>query len=166
VARRQRYRIRVAGVDHEVEVDGTTVWVDGREYVVDPAGGGATIVRDGNTHTEVVLDPALASAWVAGSVVAVDVRTPQQLAFEEQAAAQGAKSGAVMSAPMPGRIVRVLVADGDAVEPDAPLVIIEAMKMENEVRAPAAGTIARLSVSAGQTVEAGQLLCEIAAHPE
>jgi biotin carboxyl carrier protein len=166
MGRRQRYRIRVAGIDHEVEVDGEQVWVDGRRFTVDAAAAGASIVRDGASQTQVVLDPALTSAWVDGTVVAVEVRTPQQLAFEEQAAAHAGKSGAVMAAPMPGRIVRVLVAEGDTVEPDDPLVIIEAMKMENEVRAPVAGTVARLVAIAGQTVESGQLLCEIAAHPD
>ncbi|MCA9653525.1 MAG: acetyl-CoA carboxylase biotin carboxyl carrier protein subunit [Myxococcales bacterium] len=66
---------------------------------------------------------------------------------------------------MPGRVVRVLVAEGDAVDADDPLLIVEAMKMENEVRAPAAGVVRRVAVATGDTVEAGQLLCELDEPP-
>jgi biotin carboxyl carrier protein len=64
-------------------------------------------------------------------------------------------------APMPGRIVRVLVARGDAVELRQPVVVIEAMKMENELRAPKAGTVKDVAVEAGAPVEAGRLLVVI-----
>ncbi|MCB9700267.1 MAG: acetyl-CoA carboxylase biotin carboxyl carrier protein subunit [Myxococcales bacterium] len=62
---------------------------------------------------------------------------------------------------MPGRVVRILVAEGEAVEKGAAVIIVEAMKMENEMYAAAAGVIKRLAVSQGDTVEAGQLLCEL-----
>lgn len=60
----------------------------------------------------------------------------------------------LIAAPMPGKIVDVLVTQGDTVEAGQPLVIIEAMKMQNELTAPIAGTIAEVSVKAGDTVEA------------
>ncbi|MBP7799398.1 MAG: acetyl-CoA carboxylase biotin carboxyl carrier protein subunit [Thermoanaerobaculaceae bacterium] len=59
---------------------------------------------------------------------------------------------------MPGRIVKVLVADGQTVAAGAGLVVLEAMKMQNELRAPRAGRVRQLAVCAGQTVEAGQTL--------
>ncbi|MCH9681746.1 MAG: acetyl-CoA carboxylase biotin carboxyl carrier protein subunit [Deltaproteobacteria bacterium] len=62
---------------------------------------------------------------------------------------------------MPGRVVRVMVSEGEAVEADAPLLIVEAMKMENEVRTPTAGVVRTVSVAAGDTVDAGQTLCEL-----
>jgi biotin carboxyl carrier protein len=64
-------------------------------------------------------------------------------------------------APMPGRIVRVLVKVGDTVELRQPVVVIEAMKMENELRAPKAGTIKEVAVEPGAPVEAGRLLVVI-----
>jgi biotin carboxyl carrier protein len=64
-------------------------------------------------------------------------------------------------APMPGKIVRVLVKKGEAVRARQPVVIIEAMKMENDVRAASDGTLAEIHVRDGQSVEAGALLAVI-----
>ena len=61
-------------------------------------------------------------------------------------------------APMPGKIVRLLVKSGDAIEAGQGIAVVEAMKMQNEIRSPKNGTIERLLVSAGQTVSAGEVL--------
>jgi len=84
------------------------------------------------------------------------------------ALAEGARGGvfaprkldgpARLCAPMPGRVVRVLTAVGKAVEAGEGLVVVEAMKMENELRAPRAGEVVELRVGEGQAVEAGALL--------
>jgi biotin carboxyl carrier protein len=62
---------------------------------------------------------------------------------------------------MPGRVVRVLAAAGDDVAAGQGLVVIEAMKMENEIRAPRAGRVLELGVREGQAVEAGALLAVV-----
>jgi biotin carboxyl carrier protein len=67
----------------------------------------------------------------------------------------------VVKALMPGRVVRVLVAKGEAVKKGAGLLILEAMKMENEITAPADGTVDELFVEPGQTVESGAELLHI-----
>jgi biotin carboxyl carrier protein len=59
---------------------------------------------------------------------------------------------------MPGKVLRVLVTVGEAVTERQPVVVVEAMKMENELRAAAAGVVAELHVSEGQSVDAGTLL--------
>ncbi|NNF26941.1 MAG: hypothetical protein HKN73_06975 [Gemmatimonadetes bacterium] len=61
---------------------------------------------------------------------------------------------------MPGLVVKVEVAEGDAVEVGQGLVVVEAMKMENELTATAAGTVARVAVNAGDAVEKDQVLLE------
>ncbi|MDE3153993.1 MAG: acetyl-CoA carboxylase biotin carboxyl carrier protein subunit, partial [Acidobacteriota bacterium] len=61
-------------------------------------------------------------------------------------------------APMPGKVVRVLVAPGDAVTVRQPLVVVEAMKMENELRSPKDGVVREIKVGEGVSVEAGSLL--------
>jgi biotin carboxyl carrier protein len=63
-----------------------------------------------------------------------------------------------ITAPMPGRIVRVLVQPGDIVELRQPVIVIEAMKMENELRAPKAGVVKEVAVEPGASVESGRLL--------
>src|SRR3990172_2898896 len=62
------------------------------------------------------------------------------------------------SPPMPGKVIAVLVSEGDVVEKGQGLVIVEAMKMENEVRSPSAATVKEIKVKAGNTVEGGAVL--------
>jgi biotin carboxyl carrier protein len=64
-------------------------------------------------------------------------------------------------APMPGKVVRVLVKAGDAVEAGQGLLVVEAMKMQNELRSPKRGVVQRLSVSEGEPVNAGQVLLSV-----
>lgn len=66
-----------------------------------------------------------------------------------------------MRSVMPGIIRGLLVAEGDEVEVDSPILLLEAMKMENEIRSPLAGKVSRLAVEPGQTVAAGELLAVI-----
>jgi biotin carboxyl carrier protein len=63
-----------------------------------------------------------------------------------------------VSVPMPGKVMAVLVSEGDVVEKGQGLVIVEAMKMENEVRSPSAGTVKDIRVKAGDTVVGGAVL--------
>lgn len=76
-------------------------------------------------------------------------------------AAPAPAGGEKISAPMPGNILSVNVKDGDTVKKGDILMILEAMKMENEILAPVDGTVAAVSVTKGQTVETGALLCVI-----
>jgi acetyl-CoA/propionyl-CoA carboxylase biotin carboxyl carrier protein len=64
-----------------------------------------------------------------------------------------------IAAPMPGRVVRVLVEAGDEVAARQGVVVVEAMKMENEITSPRAGTVSSLSVEPGQPVTTGQVIC-------
>ncbi len=76
------------------------------------------------------------------------------------AAPQGA--GTEVKAPMPGNILQVNVKPGDAVKEGQQLMVLEAMKMENEILAPVSGKITVIAVAKGSTVESGSLLCTIA----
>jgi len=70
-------------------------------------------------------------------------------------------SADVVKTQMPGRVVRILVSEGDEVEKGTPVIVVEAMKMENELTAPRDGTIARLCVVEGQQVEGKTVLIEL-----
>ncbi|HKV63281.1 MAG TPA: biotin/lipoyl-containing protein [Candidatus Acidoferrum sp.] len=65
-------------------------------------------------------------------------------------------------APMPGKVVRLLVKEGDQVEAGQGLLVVEAMKMQNEVRSPKSGTVERVLTEEGQPVNAGEILCIVA----
>ncbi len=92
----------------------------------------------------------------------VDLEGEQRARLRERATraiGDRARGGPLeLRAIIPGRVVSVDVAEGDAVEAGQRVLVIEAMKMQNELRSPRAGTIARLAVGAGQTVELGDLL--------
>jgi biotin carboxyl carrier protein len=110
----------------------------------------------GTERLEIVVD-----GWRFEAVVEPARRSVlRDLARRERGA--GGEGPQVVQAPLPGRIVRVWVRAGDAVEAGAPLCSLEAMKMENEIRAARAGTIERVSVTAGAHVEHGDELVVIA----
>ena len=76
-------------------------------------------------------------------------------------AGAGARGEQSISAPMPGRVVRILVSPGDEVAVRQPVAVVEAMKMENELRSPKAGRVKDVSVAPGTSVEAGRVLVVI-----
>ncbi|MCE2390114.1 MAG: hypothetical protein J4G09_01365 [Proteobacteria bacterium] len=80
--------------------------------------------------------------------------------------ARGAGGTQELRAQMPGKIVKVLVAEGDSVERNQSLVIIEAMKMENELRSEVEGVVAQVAVSEGVTVETDELLVVVEPRAE
>ncbi len=89
-------------------------------------------------------------------------------AGEEAIAAAGGtrKGGLKTKAQMPGKIVRVLARQGESVEKDQAVLVMEAMKMENEIRAPGAGVLAKIAVSEGQAVETGAELFILESGPK
>ena len=85
--------------------------------------------------------------------------------FETGDAARGTAHGGggsgLVTAPMPGKVIAVLVAEGDTVEAGQPLVLVEAMKMETTLAAGIAGRVQKVSIAPGQLVDAGQVLVEV-----
>ena len=90
-----------------------------------------------------------------------EVKSAAPAAAPAAPAAAAPVGGETVSAPMPGPILDVKVAVGAAVKKGDVLMILEAMKMENEILAPCDGTVAALNVSKGSTVETGTVLCVI-----
>ena len=103
--------------------------------------------------------------WLDGRDVRVEraaLAEPEQHARRAVGAAAG--STARISAPMPGSVLRLAVAEGDEVEERSVLLVLEAMKMEHPVWAPFAGRVAHVACREGQQVSAGELLLELAAE--
>ena len=99
-------------------------------------------------------------AYLGGRIasIAVNARRTGRGAADAGGAPHGEQR---LAAPMPGRVVRVLVAPGDAVEARQPVVVVEAMKMENELRSPKSGVVREVTVAPGTSVEAGRVLVVI-----
>ena len=122
--------------------------IDGKEYLVEMEEIGG------------VQQPV--QAPVAAAPAAPVAAPAEQAAPAPAAAPVSAASGDAMTAPMPGTILRLLVNIGDEVKENQPLMILEAMKMENEVVAKHAGKVAGIHVNQGQVVNAGDALITIA----
>jgi acetyl/propionyl-CoA carboxylase alpha subunit len=125
-------------------------------------GGGRVLVRLGGSPVECRVtrlpDGAFRIEWHGRQVLA---RVADDLA-ERARLAHAAHGGPMpVRSPMPGTVVKVLVAEGDVVAREQPLFVIEAMKMQNELAAPIGGKIVNLTVKAGQAVEGDQVLLEI-----
>ncbi|MBO5212829.1 MAG: biotin/lipoyl-binding protein [Clostridia bacterium] len=90
------------------------------------------------------------------------VAAPAPAAAPAAPANPGSQGSVTISAPMPGTILKVNVANGQAVKKGDVLMVLEAMKMENEIMAPQDGTVSSVNVNAGASVEAGTTLCTLA----
>ena len=90
-----------------------------------------------------------------------DLETLTPVEAIEAIAAAGSAGPSRLDAPIPGKVVKVHVAEGDEVTAGQPLVVLEAMKMENELTADQAGKVTAVHVEPGQTVDAGEALAEL-----
>jgi len=94
--------------------------------------------------------------WVGSTRFAAEVRDPRSL--RGRAGAGDDHGPRKIAAPMPGKVVRLLVREGDEVEPGAGVAVVEAMKMQNEIKSPKKGKVQKVLVSEGATVNAGDVL--------
>jgi len=163
----QRYVVRVQDREHEVRIDPDgRVSVDDLPYEVITTGDGLRIVRqaDQSAQTRVVLSPEARprEAGVESLRIPIEVKLASEAALEAALGGAGARaSDGVIKAPMPGRVVKVLVEAGQRVSAGVPVIIVEAMKMENELTSPVDGEVTSIAVAAGDAVDAGAVLLEI-----
>ncbi len=164
-----KYIVEVAGRRVTVEVRGDSVTVDGREIdarLMDVPGTPVRLVTIG-AEMHRVLARRLEGRGnyqlgVDGFKYTVEALDERSRAIRDLTAASAAASGpAPLVAPMPGLIVRVNVQPGDAVQAGQGLVVMEAMKMENELRAPSAGTVKSVLAQPGAAVDKGAVLVEL-----
>ncbi len=147
--REGRFRVTIDGVAHEV---------DGR--AVRP--GTWSLVIDGQSHV-VELDKR--RTGIAASVGASEAMLQVEDALHRRLAAaaqpRDKPRGESLRAPIAGKVVKVLVAVGDSVAAGAPVIVLEAMKMENELVSERGGTVSAVHKQAGQAVDTGDLLVEL-----
>jgi biotin carboxyl carrier protein len=156
----------------EVVLGPEGVTVDGRPVSASIERADATPVRglfiDHRTY-RVVADRDGKGRWnlrLNGSVLEADVVDERTKSIREMTGAGATPPGPrPIVAPMPGMVVKVEVIEGDRIEPGQGLVIVEAMKMENELRASGAGIVSRVRVRAGDAVEKDQILVDLEPLP-
>ncbi|HEU4414801.1 MAG TPA: biotin/lipoyl-containing protein [Candidatus Angelobacter sp.] len=162
------YEVTVGEKVYRVELQrsdaGWKCRLDGREMPLDAVSGqdGVLSLLLGGKSYEIKLENAGAesSVVVGNQRFNASVRDPRSFRSRSRtgAAEQGIKK---IKAPMPGKVVRLLAAIGSAVEEGQSVIVIEAMKMQNELKSPKSGVIRKISVQEGAAVDAGQTLAEV-----
>ena len=144
-----RYAIRIGGRTHTVDAralehGAVSLLVDGRSYDVE--------LDESGDEVQVLVDFEL---------LTVDVADERAVSLRAGAAGFSVTGKVVVTAPMPGKVVRVLVAPGAQVTEGQGLVVVEAMKMENELKSPKAGTVVEVFAKEGSAVEANAKLLTV-----
>ncbi len=165
-----KYFVSAGGREIEVEVDGEQVVAAGRRVTASlttiPGSPVRQLLLDGRS-VALPIEPAGSGRWAVTlhgerrELEVVDARTRHIRSLTGDDRKPGGPANLV--APMPGLVVRVQVQPGDEVPAGAPLVVLEAMKMENQLKSAGPGRVAAVRVQPGQAVEKGQVLLEFAA---
>ncbi len=163
-----KYTVEVGGRSFEVEVDASRVSVDGKPVDTRLSGQPGTAIRsltNGRRNRPILAQPGESGQWtlaLGGCRLNVSVLDARGRALKNAGVrgAGKAKTG-TLKAPMPGLVLRVLVEEGASVEAGHSLLVIEAMKMENELKAQGAGTVKKIHVAPGTRVEKGAPLLEL-----
>ena len=162
-----RYFVQAGGREHEVEIatrpDGTlSATVGGRPVELDVVtfSDRELSVRVGARVVDLTIEglPPQLGVVASGTRTYVDVESERMRVASRAKAPDGGVKSRELRAPMPGRVLKVLVAEGDAVEAGQALAIVEAMKMENEVKARGSAVVDKVLVKAGDTVEGNAVM--------
>ena len=165
-----KYQVRIGDRQHWVDVEpegsGWRVSVDGSAAYLDAAElapGAYSLLTNGRSR-EVAVDREGDALRVRLGGATYEMTVLDEVrARTQRPERKGLRSGpATLKAPMPGLVVDLRVKEGDVVAEGAALVIMEAMKMQNELASPAAGRVDKVHVSKGQSVESGQVLLTLA----
>jgi biotin carboxyl carrier protein len=159
------YDVTIDGNNYRLELErveaGWRCQLDGREIQMDAVlarrdvlsvliGGKAYEIKRERTATDMHL-------WVGDVRYAAELRDPKSLRSRKSAAVDG-KGPKKLLAPMPGKVVRVLIGEQQAVEAGQSILVVEAMKMQNEIKSPKKGTVQKIVASEGANVNAGDVL--------
>src|SRR5271156_2395390 len=158
------YDITIDGKNYQLDLTRSegrwSCRLDGREWPVDAVliRSDVLSLRIGNVAYEVKSERVANDLhlWVGSTRFAAEVRDPRSLRGRKHAGDdQGPRK---IAAPMPGKVVRLLVREGDEVEPGAGVAVVEAMKMQNEIKSPKKGRVQKILVGEGAAVNAGDVL--------
>ena len=143
------------------EEGNTTLTIGDRQHTVDPRwtqNGLLSIIINGRSYqVDIHTDKDAHEVLIEGEHFEFEL-FDERKALLKKSAAMGAEGVQEIKSSMPGKIVKLLTAEGDEVEQGQGLVVVEAMKMENEIKSPKGGVVKRIGVKEGEAVVAGALL--------
>jgi biotin carboxyl carrier protein len=154
----KNYRLELSGADGrwECRLDGRQVEIDAvlarRDVLSMIIGGKAYEIKRERTATDMHL-------WVGSVRYAVQLRDPRSL--RSRASADDGKGPRKLLAPMPGKIIRVLVKEEAEVAAGQGMIVVEAMKMQNEIKSPKKGVVRKMIAAEGANVNAGDVLAVV-----
>jgi len=169
-----KYQVRMGDRSFDVEIDGVApdyaLSIDGRAIRIDAQRLGVesllSVLLNNDSYLAHVVPTderhGQFDVSIAGKVARLQVLDPLSV-LAEQLHVEKANDSYVLVAPMPGLVVDVFVAPGDRVDVGTPLVVVEAMKMQNELVSEVAGTVREVRATAAQPVDSGALLVAIEA---
>ena len=165
-----KLKAQISDTAHEISLatveNGVSVEIDGRRYELEvrESSGGVLLIKNGTSvyrcRVEAKRDTGKYEVGLRGRSYQISIIDPKRLRSSENAAGHGHGIAEIVS-PMPGKIVRILVEQGDTVEAGAGIIVVEAMKMQNEMKAPKAGVVISINAAEGATVSAGEVLAVI-----
>ncbi|MGQ0713177.1 MAG: biotin/lipoyl-containing protein [Gemmatimonadaceae bacterium] len=164
-----KYIVTVGGQRLEVDTEGDTMRIDGQTVparLAEVEGTPVKVLMVGDRVHRVVAERGVArgqyTLWIDGHRYETEALDERMRAIRDLSGASARASGpAPLVAPMPGLIVRVGVEVGQSVQVGQPVVVMEAMKMENELRSQSQGTVSAVRVQPGDAVEKGAVLVEL-----
>lgn len=146
--------LAIDGRAREIDLDRS----DAQIAAVEP--GVYSVLKDGRSYeARIEQSNGRVIVFIDSHRFEVEIHDPRR--WSRQAGRKGVEGRLNVVAPMPGKIVRLLAAEGDTVEAGQGLLVMEAMKMQNEMKAPKAGRVVSLTAREGATVAAGEVLAAI-----
>jgi pyruvate carboxylase subunit B len=154
-----KFKLMLDGVAYDVERRGDLVLVNGLEFPVKVEG--ATVHVNGTPHAVDVTGQTARYDGIGYAVQTVGLEEPKPAKVRKAASQASADEAGAVTAIMPGLIIKVLVKEGDRVQAGDTVMVLEAMKMQNELHAKQSGTVRAINVKAGESVEMRQVLAII-----
>ena len=165
-----KLKAQISDTTHEISLitieNGVTAEIDGRHYELEVREnpGGVLLIKNGTAvyrcRVEAKRETGKYEVSLRGRSYPISIIDRKRLRSGQNAAGHGHGTAEIVS-PMPGKVVRVLVEQGNTVEAGAGIIVVEAMKMQNEMKAPKAGVVISINATAGATVNAGDVLAVI-----